>query len=80
MILLNISQILKSEKNRVRNFLGLNRGAKSARNTRGVTTNPPLKRISSRDSKQEPEEEMRLHFIDQGLHERLHEKLHDFEY
>ena len=37
----------------------------------------PLKRISSRDSKQEPEEgKTRLHFVDQGLHE----KLHDFEY
>ena len=37
----------------------------------------PLKRISSRDSKQEPEEgKIRSHSIDQGLHEILH----DFKY
>ena len=37
---------------------------------------PPLKRISSRDSKQEPEEgKMQSHSIDQGLHKILH----DFE-
>ena len=37
----------------------------------------PLKRISSRDSEQEHKRgQMRLHFIDQELHERLH----DFEY
>ena len=45
--------------------------------TPGVLQPTPLKRISSRDSKQEQEEgKTRLHFIDQGLHERLH----DFEY
>ena len=44
MILLNISQNLKSEKNCFRNFLGLNRGAKRARNTRGVTGNKKEKK------------------------------------
>ena len=41
--------------------------------TLGVLQPTPLKRISSQDLKQEPEEgKTRLHFVDQGLHESLH--------
>ena len=47
---------------------GINLGAKQARNTRGVTTNPPKKNLVPRFRERIKKGTTQLHFVDQKLH------------